>query len=280
MPTAILLGTAQDAGVPQAGCYCPTCRKARSDPARRQFATCLGLVDTCTRQSWLIDATPDFREQLHLLRQFAPDCPLSGILLTHAHIGHYTGLIQLGREVMNARKMPVYATVLMGKFLRQNAPWSQLIAHGHIDLCLITPETEIRLTSDLSVQPVLVPHRDELSDTLAFVVRGPRRRLFYCPDIDSWAQWSYYLPNFLADIDIALLDGTFFSGNELPGRNIAEIPHPLVTETAAMLTGTACDVQFIHLNHSNPLLKPGPEQIWLAAQELGVGTMGSLWNLE
>ncbi len=142
------------------------------------------------------------------------------------------------------------------------------------------PETEIRLTSDLSVQPVLVPHRDELSDTLAFVVRGSRRRLFYCPDIDSWAQWSYYLPNFLADIDIALLDGTFFSGNELPGRNIAEIPHPLVTETAAMLTGTACDVQFIHLNHSNPLLKPGPEQIWLAAQELAVGTMGSLWNLE
>jgi len=206
MPQVILLGTAQDAGVPQAGCYCPTCRQARTNPARRQFVACLGLADPVTRQNWLIDATPDFRERLHLLQQFTPDCSLAGIFLTHAHIGHYTGLIHLGREAMSARRMPVYVTASMANFLRQNAPWAQLVAQEYLVLHPIAPETEIRLTTDLSVRPVLVPHRDELSDTLAFVVGGPRRRLFYCPDIDSWAQWSYHLPDFLADIDIALLD--------------------------------------------------------------------------
>ena len=105
---AILLGLAQDGGVPQAGCYCPNCDRARRDPTQRQLVACLGLVDHTTGQSWLIDATPDFRVQLHTLHQFAPDCVLAGIILTHAHIGHYTGLIHLGPEVMNVSGMPVY----------------------------------------------------------------------------------------------------------------------------------------------------------------------------
>jgi len=279
MAKAILLGTAQDAGVPQAGCNCPHCQAARTNPAQRQFVSCLGLVDTRTRQSWLIDATPDFPEQLYLLRQFASDCPLAGIFLTHAHIGHYTGLIHLGREAMSARDLPVYVTGPMAAFLQQNAPWSQLVQQRHIALHAITPETEIRLTAALSVRPVLVPHRDELSDTLAFVVRGSRQQLFYCPDIDSWEQWSYHLPDFLADIEIALLDATFFSADELPGRNLAQIPHPLATQTATLLTGTTCDVQLIHLNHSNPLLHAGPEREWLTGQGLEVGTTGRCWNL-
>lgn len=279
MSKAILLGTAQDAGVPQAGCYCPTCQSARTDPARRQLVACLGFVDVRTRQSWLIDATPDFREQLHLLRQFAPDCPLAGIFLTHAHIGHYTGLIHLGREAMSARDLPVYVTAPMAFFLRQNAPWSQLVEQRHIALHIITPETEISLSPELSVRPVLVPHRDELSDTLAFVGRGPRQKIFYCPDIDSWEQWSYHLPDFLADIDIALLDATFFSADELPGRDLSQIPHPLATETATLLTGSSGEVRLIHLNHSNPLLRPGLEREWLTGQGLGIGLTGSWWDL-
>ena len=135
---AILLGMAQDGGVPQAGCHCTHCQAARADPAQRQWAACLGLVDRASRQSWLIDATPDFRQQLDTLQVFSgppgqtpsassgcgPDCPLAGIALTHAHAGHYVGLIHLGREAWGTHGLPVHASARMATFLRENAPWS------------------------------------------------------------------------------------------------------------------------------------------------------------
>jgi pyrroloquinoline quinone biosynthesis protein B len=277
---AILLGTAQDGGVPQAGCYCRHCRAARADPARRRLVACLALVDHAARQSWLIDATPDLREQLHALHEWAPGCPLSGIVLTHAHGGHYTGLVHLGREAWDTRRLPVYGSVRMATFLRENAPWAQLVALDNVELRVLEPDREVRLSSRLSLRPTPVPHRDEFSDTLAFVVRGPARRLFYCPDIDGWDGWHRDLRQLVAGMDVALLDGTFFSASELPGRDLHEISHPLVADTVERLAGVACDVRLIHLNHSNPLQAPGPEREWLAAQGIGVGALGDRWPLD
>jgi len=276
---ANLLGIAQDGGVPHAGCDCANCSRAWVDPAFRQFVACLGLVDRANRQSWLIDATPDFREQLHALHNLAPDCPLAGIVLTHAHMGHYTGLIHLGREAMCTRDLPVYATPRLASFLHDSAPWSQLVALGNIELRLLMPGTDTQLSPDLHLTPVLVPHRDELSDTLALVVHGPARRLFYCPDIDAWDKWEHNLRDFVAGMDVALLDATFFSANELPGRDLSEISHPLVTDTAERLAKVDCDVRLIHLNHTNPLLAPGPERDWLAARGISVGAFGERWVL-
>lgn len=284
---AILLGTAQDGGLPQAGCDCDNCRQARSDPAKRQWVVCLGLVDHAARQSWLIDATPDFREQVHALHEHAPDCPLAGILLTHAHIGHYAGLIHLGRESWNTRGLPLYASARMAGFLQANAPWSQLVALGNIHLHVLTPHRELQLSLGLSLTPLSVPHRDEYSDTLAFVARGTvqgdaksyGRQLFYCPDIDAWDQWDRDLTKFVSGMDVALLDGTFFNGQELPGRDISQIPHPLATDTAERLAGVDCDVRLIHLNHTNPLSQAGAERDWLAARGLGVGALGAHWRL-
>lgn len=277
---AILLGTAQDGGVPQVGCDCAHCGAARTDPARRRWVACLGLVDYATRQSWLIDATPDFREQWHGLHRLAPDCSLAGIVLTHAHIGHYTGLIHLGREAWNTQGLPVYASPRMASFVHRNGPWSQLVALGNIRLCLLTPDRETQLSPNLHLTPVPVPHRDEWSDTLAFVVRGPARRLFYCPDIDAWDRWGHDLRRFVAGMDVALLDGTFFGADELAGRDLSQIPHPLAADTAEQLAGVDCDVRLIHLNHSNPLQGPGPERDWLAARGIRTGTFGARWRLD
>jgi pyrroloquinoline quinone biosynthesis protein B len=277
---AILLGTTQDGGVPQAGCYCRHCRAAHADPAGRQWVVCLALVDHAARQSWLIDASPDLREQLHALHGWAPGCPLSGIVLTHAHAGHYAGLIHLGREAWDMRRLPVHASARMAAFLRENAPWSQLVALDNVELHVLEPDREVRLSPRLSLRPMPVPHRDEFSDTLAFVVRGPARRLFYCPDIDGWDAWHRDLRQLVAGMDVALLDGTFFSASELPGRDLREIPHPLVTDSVERLTGVDSDVRLIHLNHSNPLHSPGPEREWLAAQGIGVGTLGDRWPLD
>jgi pyrroloquinoline quinone biosynthesis protein B len=277
---AILLGTAQDGGVPQAGCTCDHCRAARADAHLRQYVASLGLVDRDAGQSWLIDATPDFREQLHALQEWAPDCTLAGIALTHAHTGHYTGLIHLGREAADVQGLPLYVSARMAAFLRENGPWSQLVALDNVELHILTPDREVQLSPRLWLTPLTVPHRDEYSDTLAFVVRGTQRRLLYCPDIDSWDRWNRDLRQVVSEVDVALLDGTFYSASELPGRDVAQIPHPLATDTAERLAGADCEVYLIHLNHSNPLLRSGSEREWLAARGIGVGTAGLRWRLD
>ncbi len=279
MTQAILLGNAQDAGVPQAGCTCANCQAAWASASHRKWASALSLLDSDTGEWFLIDATPDFREQLHFMQARAPDARLAGILLTHAHIGHYTGLIHLGYEAMATRELPVYGTSRMNDFLRGHAPWKQLVEQGNITLCELTPDQWHSLTPNISVLPLPVPHRDEWSDTVAFVVRGPARQLLYLPDIDAWEKWPRSLRDVVAEVDVALLDGSFFSLAELPGRDLARIGHPLVMDTATRLAGLTADVRFIHLNHSNPLHRPGPEREWLEARGLKVGEAGEAWDL-
>jgi pyrroloquinoline quinone biosynthesis protein B len=276
---AVAVGTAQDGGVPQAGCTCPTCNQARSNPAQRRLVASLALIDRQAHASWLIDATPHLPDQLDRLQQIAPDCPLQGLLLTHAHIGHYTGLIHFGREVINSRGMPVYVTPAMAAFLRSNGPWSQLIHLENLAPYTVQPNQALALSSRLQITPLLVPHRSEFSDTLAVQISGPDRTLFYCPDIDRWEAWDRELPDYLAGIDIALLDGTFYSSEELPGRDLREIPHPLIRDTAGRLRESPCLVRFIHINHSNPLLQPGPARDWLAGLGMGIAAEGERWTL-
>jgi pyrroloquinoline quinone biosynthesis protein B len=252
-PEAIVLGVAQDGGVPHAGCHQPLCVAARSDPSRRRRVASLGLVDPAAGKRFLIDATPDFPEQMEMLGGL-PDA----ILLTHAHIGHYLGLAQLGREVLDARGVPVYATASMARFLRGNRPWSRLVAFGNIDVREIPGE--VALTPALSVIAIPVPHRDEDSDTVAYLVRGPGRRILWLPDIDKWEKWDRDLAEFLRDLELtAFVDGTFDEADEIPGRTIADIPHPLVPETMARVEAMSPPrrgrVVFVHLNHTNRLLR-------------------------
>jgi pyrroloquinoline quinone biosynthesis protein B len=255
---ALVLGIAQDGGVPHIGCAQELCVAARRDPGRRQRVASLGLIDDGTGARFLIDATPDLPSQLEFLnegrRVADPRRPIDGVLLTHAHVGHYAGLLYLGREALGARGVPVHATARMARFLRENGPWSQLLALGNIELRELEPGREVRLSAGLRVTPVLVPHRDEWSDTVAFVVRGPAASLLYVPDIDKWERWDRRIEEEVARVDLALLDGSFHSLDEIPGRSLADIPHPLVGETASRLAGLAARVLFIHLNHTNRLL--------------------------
>ena len=68
MIEAILLGIAQDAGVPQLGCACARCLAAHADPTLVRHAVSLGLIHRASGRTWLVDATPDIRPQLHRLR--------------------------------------------------------------------------------------------------------------------------------------------------------------------------------------------------------------------
>ncbi len=252
-PEAVVLGIAQDGGVPHAGCRQDLCVAARRDPSLRRLVASLGLIDPAAGRRFLIDATPDFPEQMERLGA-VPD----GILLTHAHIGHYLGLAQLGREVMGAKHLPLYCTPSMARFLRENRPWSRLVVQENVLIREIDPGVELALTPDLRVTAIRVPHRDEDSDTVAFLVRGPDRSILWLPDIDRWEKWDRRLEDFLVDPALtAFVDGTFFSADEVPGRAIADIPHPLVPDTMARVAAGSRQARrlvFVHLNHTNRLL--------------------------
>jgi len=256
---AVVLGIAQDGGVPHIGCRQPLCVSARHDPARRQRVACLGLIDDSSGQRFLIDATPDLASQVDSLNEGRaapnPRRPVDGILLTHAHVGHYAGLMYLGREALGADRVPVLATPRMAGFLRHNDPWAQLARLGQIDIREVLPGHEVAM-GHFRVTPITVPHRDEISDTVGYRVRGPSRSLLYIPDIDKWERWDRRIADEVAAVDVALLDGTFQDAAEVPGRSLAEIPHPLVGETMGLLSAPAlrARVRFIHLNHTNGLL--------------------------
>jgi pyrroloquinoline quinone biosynthesis protein B len=213
----------------------------------------------------MVDATPDIRSQAEDLIEAAgvepgPGRILDGILITHAHVGHYAGLVHLGREAMATRSQPVLASPRMCAFLRSNKPWSRLVEWGHVELRPLKPAGTADLGGGLTVSALAVPHRDEDSDTVGYILDGGTRRILYVPDTDAWERWPRSLESVLANVDVAFLDGTFFDGGEIPGRDPAEIPHPLIRRTMDRLgersTSISPRVIFTHLNHSNPAMDP------------------------
>ena len=262
-PFTVVLGIAQDGGYPQAGCNRPDCTAAFRDPQLRRRVASLGIVDPQSGQRWIIDATPDFPAQLRTLDEIAPGA-LPPVLLTHAHIGHYLGLAHLGREVLGAKGVAVYAMPRMRAFLEKNGPWDQLVRLGNIRIVPLEDGVEVKLGERIAITPLVVPHRDEYSETVGFVVRGPHAKVLWLPDIDKWEKWSTPLESVLEGVDVAYLDGTFLDASELPGRDLSEIPHPTIGETLERLKGKPVrrKVRFIHLHQSNPLLrKPGEVRI-------------------
>jgi len=265
-PYVIVLGIAQDGGVPQAG---SKDHRGWDDPALRRRVASLGLVDPASGGRWLFDATPDFREQLHELDRAAPvdGVPgLEGIFLTHAHIGHYTGLMFLGHESIGARGVTVFAMPRMSAFLGGNGPWDQLIRYGNIALATLQDGEPVRLNDRLTVTPFIVPHRQEYSEVAGFTIDGPGRSVLFIPDIDSWEEWEAEgtrIEQMIAKVDVAFLDGTFYAAGEIPGRDMSGFPHPFITRSmerfASLPAAEKAKIRFIHLNHTNAALRPDSE---------------------
>ncbi len=281
-PYVLVLGIAQDGGYPQAGCV-KACCQAVSKSRRRDVAS-LAIVDPQSGQQWLIDATPHFPQQLDALRARTGKSALDGILLTHAHIGHYAGLVHLGREVMGARQMPVYTMPRMTTFLTNNGPWNQLVTLKNIKLHALADGQPIQLNARIRVTPLVVPHRDEYSETVGFLVRGPSQAVVWLPDIDKWERWETAIETIIAKVDRAYLDGTFYDNLELPGRDMSQIPHPFIVESmrrfAKLPKAERKKVHFVHLNHTNPALQPNSSaQQAIDGQGYGVAQQGEIFGL-
>ncbi len=282
MAELVVLGTAQDGGLPHAGCRCPHCERARREPAFGRTPAAVGIRSDNT--TVLIDATSAFASQIHLLQSEARDNEAGGrygpppmVLLTHAHTGHYVGLWQLDRSVLAARAVRVLGPPRTIALLAGNEPWRQMVIDGFMTLAPLAPDEPFEVAPEVRVTPLPVPHRSEWgADTVAYRIDGPERSVLYLPDIDAWRQWERDVAEVVASVDVALLDGTFLEPFSRPG-----VPHPPVRESLDLLEAVARNGQtrilFTHLNHTNPLVDPeSAEAADVRARGFGVTAEGEI----
>jgi len=274
-----VLGTVQDGGSPHIGCQKKCCLNLSTEELINRKVTALEVFDTKSKKSLLFEATPDLIFQWAALHY-----SLDGIFLTHAHIGHYSGLLQLGREALGAKNIPVYAMPKMESFLETNAPWSQLVALQNISLKKLENKKVVHPLEEVQVTPIRVPHRDEFSETVGYIISGPHKTVLFVPDIDKWSLWEEDLLHWLHKVDLAFVDATFFSAEEVNYRFLSEIPHPLVQETISYLEAQPNrlknKVYFIHMNHTNPLLDEDSDATkWVLKQGFHIARMDQQFEL-
>ena len=249
-----VLGIVQDAGYPHIGCEKDCCKVVSPGD---YFVSCLGLVDKTNNKRYLFDATPDIHNQINLLEKFPEANLIDGIFLTHAHIGHYTGLMYLGREGLGGKNIMVYALKRMAGFLTKNGPWDQLVKLNNISIQTIYNKEFVKLSENIFVIPIRVPHRDEYSETVGYKIIGKSKKILFIPDIDKWDEWKKSIIEEVKLVDYAFIDGTFYNGSEL-NRDIREIPHPSIEETLQLFSTQPLaernKIYFIHINHTNPIL--------------------------
>ncbi|MHC4663361.1 MAG: MBL fold metallo-hydrolase [Planctomycetota bacterium] len=253
MDYCILLGTAQDGGIPQVGCDCEQCTAARKNSELRRKVASLGIILEDENKIFVIDATPDFPSQADYLRLRLPGResanPVDGIFITHLHLGHYTGLLHLGRESCSSKMLPVYATFANGRFLESQKPFSHLVERGEIEIRELAGES-VSIGRNVSVTPFHVRHRNEDGDTVGFAIRGGNFSIVYLPDLDEWDEAAEQA---VRRADVAIVDGTFSSADEVPSRDGADVSHPPIPETRKRFEDASVRLVFTHFNHTNPL---------------------------
>ena len=260
-----VLGTIQDGGIPHMGCSKECCANYFEHKSIRIGVSSIGVSNFKYETNYIVDATPDVNFQLQaLIGNTNPSEKLDGIFLTHAHMGHYAGLLNFGRESLNSNNIPVYLMPKFFDFISNNGPWDQLVSLNNIKLQRIYNNEKVILHNNLSFTPILVPHRDEYSETVGYIIEGNRKKALYIPDIDKWVKWNISITEMIKNVDYAFLDGTFFDEKEINNRDISEIPHPFIIESLELFNNLEnidkAKVYFIHLNHTNPVLNKNSEE--------------------
>ena len=260
-----VLGTIQDGGIPHMGCSKECCTNYFENKSIRIGVSSIGVSNFKYETNYIVDTTPDVNFQLQaLIGNTNPSEKLAGIFLTHAHMGHYAGLLNFGRESLNSNNIPVYLMPKFFDFISNNGPWDQLVSLNNIKLQRIFNNEKVILHNNLSFTPILVPHRDEYSETVGYIIEGNRKKALYIPDIDKWAKWNISITEMIKNVDYAFLDGTFFDEKEINNRDISEIPHPFIIESLELFNNLEnidkAKVYFIHLNHTNPVLNKNSEE--------------------
>lgn len=233
-------------------------------------ASCVAIVSSAGSVV-LLDASPDIRSQSQRLMSWYGYPPgrsqfVDAVAVTHAHMGHYAGLLQFGKEAANTADIPLIGTPSFLGFLNANKPWDALITNGNLTP---TPfDGLVAIDETLSLSHFAAPHRSEYTDTVGIsVLRNGHPWFLYLPDIDDWEAWPE-AGDVIASHDVCLLDATFATSDEVPHRDISSIRHPLVSDTIARfrkLTGST-SIVLGHMNHTNPLADPASETARIATE--------------
>ena len=279
-----VLGNTQDAGLPHIGCQHKFCQD-NFDNYDQYFVTSIAVVDSDLRKYIMFEATPDITYQLNNLKNsiFQEFLLPESLYITHAHIGHYTGLMYFGREALGSKDLLVKVLPKMNEFLKSNGPWNQLVNINNIEIQKLNFGESNNELTNISVTPIKVPHRDEYSETAGYVIQGKNKKALFIPDIDKWEKWDKNLVHLTEEFDYLLLDATFYDSKEI-NRDINEIPHPLVTETMSLLdnlsSASKAKVYFIHMNHTNLMLDPESELSKLVESKgFNIARLGQKLNL-
>jgi len=280
-----ILGIAQDGGFPHIGCQKECCDLYYKGELPKQKVVSLGLIDKESNQKFLFEATPDISTQLADLEKnhLKTNTIIDGVFITHAHIGHYAGLLYFGREALGKKDIPVHVMPKMKNFLQKNGPWSQLIDLQNIACSDLQKDSTITVSNSLKVTPFLVPHRDEFSETVGYRIDGKNKSALFIPDINKWEVWEKNIVKEVAKVDYAFIDATFYKDGEI-NRPMSEIPHPFIEETIELFKDetiqTKNKVVFIHFNHTNPALQPNSiERNELELLGYRVATEGDVFGL-
>ena len=255
-----VLGITQDGGYPHIGCQKECCANFYNGKNSKKSVSSLGLVDLENQQKWLFDATPDMHTQLAALEQnhLKKEKIIEGVFLTHAHIGHYSGLMYFGREALGKKNIKVYTMPKMRTYLTNNGPWSQLVSLQNISLQNLQHDSTMVVNKKLKVTPFIVPHRDEFSETVGYKIESSKKSALFIPDIDKWSRWEQSIIEEVKKVDYAFLDATFMDQKEVK-RAMTEVPHPFIEETISLFKNESLDTKnkiiFIHFNHTNPTLQ-------------------------
>ena len=258
----LVLGSVQDGGYPHIGCREVCCQHAWKDASKRRLVSSLAVIDKSLNECWIIDASPDIKFQINMISDFLgidTHPKIMGIFLTHAHSGHYSGLLDLGKEALNISNTKLYVMPQMYDFIKSNSAFDFLIKSNNLCLELIENSQILILKEGLLIAPFLVPHRNEMSETVGYRIASNEKSVIYLPDIDSWEDWGQNISNVVKDNDILFIDGTFYDKDELQNRKVSEIPHLFITDTLDRLSSLSerdrKKVFFTHLNHTNNLIQ-------------------------
>ena len=131
----------------------------------------------------------------------------------------------------------------------------------------------------MQVDLVLLHNIEVLSERVSYEIAGTDNEAVFIQGINKWSVWNTDLAALVRSVDYALIDATFYGDGELPGRDMSQVPHPLVTESMNALSELSSNerakVWFIHFNHTNPLLNAqSAESKFVRSQGYNIATEG------
>ena len=282
-----VLGSAAGGGFPQWNCACPNCRSLRTGKFHGKARTQTQLAISADSQRWfLLGASPDLRTQIESTPELRPraakdatrDSPIAGAVLLNADIDHVFGLLLL-RELQPLR---VYATKSVRRIVTKDnsmfamlqrisnqVSWIEFVPGANFTLS--DPEGEdsgLRCrTLPLGTHfPAYVsaPRRSQLapleSSLGAIVESASGKRLAFMPAIP---RLDAKLIKQLESCDVILIDGTFWSADELiriqgSAQSAWDMGHVPVSSDQGSLAKLAHLRRprkiYVHINNTNPML--------------------------